>query len=210
MSELRSILTLAPVIPVLVVEQIEQARKLGQALVDGGLPVLEVTLRSDAALAAIEEMASIPGAVVGAGTVLSAQDVSQAKRAGARFAVSPGATDSLLDAVEEAELPLLPGAATASEVMFLLERGFEIQKFFPAEAAGGVSMLKSFSGPLPQVSFCPTGGVNPHNVADYLALSNVICVGGTWVADPQSVQAQDWAGIESSARAAAALPVFDV
>lgn len=196
----------APIIPVLVVEDAARAADLGRALIRGGLPVLEVTLRSDAALDAIAEMSRLEGGHVGAGTILTPRDVQDAVEAGATFGVSPGATDRLLDAAREAELPLLPGAATASEVMALLERGFHVQKFFPAEASGGAPALRAFAGPLPQVSFCPTGGVSPGNAADYLSLPNVLCAGGSWVAPADKVAAGDWAGIEALARDAAALP----
>ncbi|MDQ2093201.1 bifunctional 4-hydroxy-2-oxoglutarate aldolase/2-dehydro-3-deoxy-phosphogluconate aldolase [Rhodalgimonas zhirmunskyi] len=197
---------MAPVIPVIVVEDIAHARPLAEALVKGGLPVLEVTLRTPQALDAIREMAQVPGGVVGAGTVLTPQDVENAKAAGAQFAVSPGATDRLLDACEAADLPLLPGAATATEAMRLLERGYSTQKFFPAEASGGAPALKAIGAPLPQITFCPTGGVSTKNVADYLALPNVACVGGSWVAPKEALAKGDWASIEALARAAATLP----
>lgn len=197
---------LAPVIPVLVIENPAQARPLAEALVAGGLPVLEVTLRTPCALEAIAEMAAVPGARVGAGTVLSAADARRAREAGATFAVSPGATGALLAACTAEALPLLPGAATASEVMALLESGYSTLKFFPAGPAGGPALLKALHGPLPQARFCPTGGVSATNAGDYLALANVACVGGSWVA-PASLMAQgDWAGIEALAREAAALP----
>ena len=196
---------LAPVVPVLVVDDVARAAPLAEALVAGGLPALEVTLRTPVALEAIAEMAKVDGGVVGAGTLLTPDDVEAAKKAGALFGVSPGATDAVLDAAEANELPLLPGAATASEVMRLLERGFTIQKFFPAEASGGAPALKAFSSPLPQVQFCPTGGVSLSNVGDYLALPNTICVGGSWVAPANLVQSGDWAAIENLAKDAAAL-----
>lgn len=196
---------LAPVVPVLVVNDASRAASLAQALVAGGLPALEVTLRTPAALDAIRAMAAVPGGVVGAGTLLTRDDVFAAKEAGATFGVSPGATDLLLAACVEAELPLLPGAATASEVMTLLEKGYSVQKFFPAEAAGGAAALKSIGAPLPQVRFCPTGGVSPANAAQYLTLSNTLCVGGSWVAPPDAVAAGDWSRIEALARTAAAL-----
>lgn len=197
---------LAPVVPVLVVDDASRAASLAQALVAGGLPALEVTLRTPAALDAIRAMAAVPSGVVGAGTLLTRDDVFAAKEAGATFGVSPGATDLLLAACVEAELPLLPGAATASEVMTLLEKGYSVQKFFPAEAAGGAAALKSIGAPLPQVRFCPTGGVSPANAAQYLTLSNTLCVGGSWVAPPDAVAAGDWSRIEALARTAAALP----
>ncbi|MBY6119771.1 bifunctional 4-hydroxy-2-oxoglutarate aldolase/2-dehydro-3-deoxy-phosphogluconate aldolase [Mameliella alba] len=197
---------LAPVIPVLVVDDVATARPLAEALVAGGLPVLEVTLRTPVALDAIREMAQVEGGIVGAGTLLTPQDVAAAKEAGAKFGVSPGATDRLLQACEDADLPLLPGAATSSEAMRLLERGYSVQKFFPAEANGGVPALKSIGAPIPQVRFCPTGGVSPANAPDYLALSNTLCVGGSWVAPKDAVAKGDWARIEDLAREAAALP----
>lgn len=197
---------LAPVIPVLVIDDASKAGRLARALVAGGLPVLEVTLRTPAALDAIREMAQVEGGIVGAGTLLTPEDVAAAKAAGAKFGVSPGATDKLLDACEAADLPLLPGIATSTEAMRLLERGYSVQKFFPAEANGGVPALKSIGAPIPQVRFCPTGGVSPKNAPDYLALSNTLCVGGSWVAPKDLVAADDWAAIEDLARSAAALP----
>ncbi|MBL4917895.1 bifunctional 4-hydroxy-2-oxoglutarate aldolase/2-dehydro-3-deoxy-phosphogluconate aldolase [Szabonella alba] len=197
---------LAPVIPVLVIEDVASAAALARALVAGGLPALEVTLRTPAALDAIRAMAEVPGGVVGAGTLLTPADVKAAKAAGAQFGVSPGATERLLEACAEAELPLLPGAATATEVMALLEKGYTVQKFFPAEASGGAPALKSIGAPIPQVGFCPTGGVSLKNAGDYLGLSNVLCVGGSWVAPAGLVAAGDWAGIEKLAAEAAALP----
>jgi len=197
---------LAPVVPVLVVDDASKAADLARALVAGGLPALEVTLRTASALDVISEMAKVEGGVVGAGTLLTSQDVENAKKAGATFGVSPGATDRLLDACEANDLPLLPGAATSSEVMRLLERGFTVQKFFPAEANGGAPALKAIGAPLPQVSFCPTGGVSMKNVNDYLSLSNVLCCGGSWVAPAAMVASGDWDGIEKLAREAAALP----
>ncbi len=197
---------LAPVIPVLVVEEAGTAADLARALVAGGLPALEVTLRTPAALDAIREMAAVEGGVVGAGTLLTEEDVVAAKEAGATFGVSPGFTRRLLDAAEANDLPLLPGAATPSEAMHLLERGYAVQKFFPAEGNGGVSVLKAWGAPIPQVSFCPTGGVSLANARDYLALPNVVCVGGSWVAPPAMVRAGDWAGIAGLGREAAVLP----
>ena len=201
----RDLCLLAPVIPVLVLDDAGTAADLARALVAGGLPALEVTLRTPAALDAIREMASVPGGVVGAGTLLTPKDVENAKAAGAQFGVSPGATDLILDACEDNDLPLLPGAATASEAMRLLERGYTVQKFFPAEANGGVPALKAIGAPIPQVKFCPTGGVSLKNAPDYLALSNTLCVGGSWVAPKDMMLAGDWAGIEALAREAAAL-----
>lgn len=191
-----------PVIPVLVVKHAIVARPLAEALVKGGLHVLEVTLRTPSALDVISAMSEVPGSIVGAGTVLTPADVRAVKDAGARFAVSPGATDKLLAAAQEEGLPILPGASTVSEVMKLLEMGFDALKFFPAEAAGGVKMLKSIYGPLPDVSFCPTGGISASSFTNYLALPNVMCVGGSWVAPEDKLEANDWSGIEELARAA--------
>ena len=197
---------LAPVIPVLVIHDISKARPLAEALVAGGLPALEVTLRTPVALDAIREMAQVDGGQVGAGTLLTPADVSAAIAAGATFGVSPGATDRLLDACEAADLPLLPGAATASEAMRLLERGYSVQKFFPAEANGGAPALKAIGAPIPQVRFCPTGGVSLKNAPDYLGLSNTLCVGGSWVAPQSMIDREDWKGISALAREAASIP----
>lgn len=196
---------LAPVVPVLVVDNVAHARPLAQALIAGGLPALEVTLRTPCALDVIREMAKVAGGVVGAGTLLTPQDVKNAIEAGATFGVSPGATDLLLDTCEALDLPLLPGIATSTEAMRLLERGYTTQKFFPAEANGGAKALGSIGGPIPQVKFCPTGGVSLANAPDYLGLSNTLCVGGSWVAPKKLVEACDWEGIEALAREAAAL-----
>ena len=201
----REICALAPIIPVLVVDDAAHARPLAEALVAGGLPALEVTLRTPAALDAIRAMAQVPGGVVGAGTLVTPDDVRAAKEAGAQFGVSPGATDTLITACEAEGLPLLPGAATATEAMRLLERGYDMLKFFPAEASGGAPALKAIGAPLPQITFCPTGGVSPSNARDYLSLSNVICAGGSWVAPKQMVTQGDWTGIEALAREAAGM-----
>jgi 2-dehydro-3-deoxyphosphogluconate aldolase/(4S)-4-hydroxy-2-oxoglutarate aldolase len=204
-AKARKICLLAPVVPVLVVDDAGKANDLARALVTGGLPALEVTLRTPAALDAIREMAKVPGGVVGAGTLLTPADVQAAVDAGAKFGVSPGATERLLDAAEEAGLPMLPGAATATEAMCLLERGYTVQKFFPAEASGGAPALKSLASPMPQISFCPTGGVSLDNAPRYLALPNTLCVGGSWVAPADAVKQGDWSRIEELAREAAAL-----
>jgi len=203
---LEAICARAPVIPVLVVEEVAVARPLAEALVRGGLTALEVTLRTPAALEAIAEMALVAGAAVGAGTLLSPADVRAAKAAGAVFGVSPGATPALLEAAEAEGIPLLPGAATASEAMALMERGYRLLKFFPAEPAGGAAALAALGGPLPQLGFCPTGGIGPGNAAAYLRLPNVRCVGGSWVAPRAMVAAGDWDGIARLAAEAAALP----
>ncbi|AUQ65512.1 bifunctional 4-hydroxy-2-oxoglutarate aldolase/2-dehydro-3-deoxy-phosphogluconate aldolase [Phaeobacter inhibens] len=201
----REICQLAPIVPVLVVHDVAHARPLAEALVAGGLPALEVTLRTPAALDVIAEMAKVKGGVVGAGTLITPEDVTRAVAAGAQFGVSPGATDTLLDAAEAAGLPMLPGAATASEAMRLLDRGYDMLKFFPAEASGGAPALKAIGAPLPQISFCPTGGVSPDNADSYLSLSNVVCAGGSWVAPTKLVEAGDWDGIRDLARAASQL-----
>ncbi len=200
------ICALAPVIPVLVIERIDHARPLAEALIAGGLPVLEVTLRTPCALDAIAAMAQVDGGVVGAGTLLNADDVRAAKAAGARFGVSPGGTAPVIDACIAEELPLLPGAATATEAMALMDRGYTMQKFFPAEAVGGAASLQALAAPLPQIRFCPTGGITASNAPDYLALPNVACVGGSWVAPKRALADQDWAEITRLARAAADLP----
>ncbi len=206
-SELAAeVCALAPVVPVLVVDDAADAAPLAQALIAGGLPALEVTLRTPAALEVIREMAKVEGGTVGAGTLLTSKDVENAKAAGATFGVSPGATDRLLDACEANDLPLLPGAATSTESMKLLERGYTIQKFFPAEANGGAAALKGIGGPLLHVKWCPTGGVSLANAPDYLALSNTVCVGGSWVAPTKLVKSADWAGITALAAQAASLP----
>lgn len=194
--------TLAPVVPVLTVANVAEARPLAKALVAGGLPALEVTLRTSCALEAIKEMADVEGGVVGAGTLLSSRDIEAAKKAGARFGVSPGVTPALLDAAQANELPLLPGVSTASEAMMLLDRGIDVMKFFPAEAAGGARFLKSLSAPLSAARFCPTGGVSLSNMNDYLSLPNVLCVGGSWVAPKDVLVAGDWDEVESLAREA--------
>ena len=195
-----------PTIPVVVIEDAGRAAGLASALLAGGIRAIEVTLRSDAALAAIRAIAdAAPDVLVGAGTVLSGDDARSAADAGARFLVSPGATLSLLEAVETTGLPFLPGAATASEAMALRERGYRRLKFFPAEASGGVRALKDLAGPLPDLAFCPTGGVGAANAADYLALKTVFAVGGSWLAPGDAVAKGDWARIEALARDAAKL-----
>ena len=201
----REICQAAPIVPVLVVQSAADAKPLAEALVAGGLPALEVTLRTPAALDVIRSMAEVPGGMVGAGTLLTPEDVKAAKDAGATFGVSPGATDALLDACEAEGLPLLPGAASASEAMALLERGYDMLKFFPAEAAGGAKFIGALASPLPQISFCPTGGVNLQNAADYLSLANVVCAGGSWIAPSDLIKAGAWGKIEDLAKQAAQL-----
>ncbi|MFE7898464.1 bifunctional 4-hydroxy-2-oxoglutarate aldolase/2-dehydro-3-deoxy-phosphogluconate aldolase [Streptomyces sp. NPDC057424] len=201
-----SVLDLAPVVPVAVVEDAGDAVPLARALVAGGLPAIEVTLRTSVALTAIREIArEVPGALVGAGTVISPEHVTEAVAAGSRFLVSPGWTDVLLEAMRASGVPFLPGVSTASEVVALLERGVREMKFFPAQAAGGTAYLKSLSGPLPQARFCPTGGIGPASAPDYLALPNVGCVAGSWMLPRDAVAARDWGRVEALARAAAGL-----
>ena len=197
--------TAASVIPVLTIDRVEDAQPLARALVAGGLPALEITLRTAAAMEAIAAVSEVEGAMAGVGTLLTAAQIRDAKSAGATFGVSPGATHSLIEAAREYDLPLLPGAATATEAMRLLEQGFVFQKFFPAEAAGGAPALGSMAGPLPQITFCPTGGVTPENAKTYLALPNTRCVGGSWIAPKALIDAGDWDQITQIARRAADL-----
>ena len=205
-KQLEAILTAAPVVPVLIIEDASQAVPLARALVAGGLTAIEITLRTDAAYQALERVAGeVEGAIPGVGTVLHKNQLECAERAGAKFAVSPGASPQLLDAAADHAIPLLPGAATAGESMTLLERGYIFQKFFPAVPAGGLAYLKALQSPLPAVRFCPTGGVTEPTAPEFLALSNVICVGGSWVAPGDAVVAGDWRRIEELARAAAKL-----
>lgn len=204
---IKPILQLGPVIPVMVVERTEDAVPLAQALLAGGVKVLEITLRTANAMAVIGEIARhVPDAVVAAGTVTTPEQWEKAARAGAKFAVSPGLTPRLLDAALNAPIPLLPGVATASELMTAMDAGFECFKFFPAQQAGGIAMLKALGGPFAQALFCPTGGITPDNAPDYLALPNVACVGGSWLAPNAEVAAGDWRAITALAQAASALP----
>ncbi|MCY6379178.1 2-dehydro-3-deoxy-phosphogluconate aldolase [Hoeflea prorocentri] len=203
---LLAILQLQPVVPVLVVDRVATAIPLARALVDGGLKAIEITLRTDAALDAIKAVADeVEGAEVGAGTILNARQYEAAVKAGSRFIVSPGTTQELLDAATQSEVPLLPGAATPSEVMALREEGYAVMKFFPAEQAGGAAYLKSLASPLGGISFCPTGGITVKTAKDYLSLPNVICVGGSWVAPKALVEAGDWAAVTELAVQAKAL-----
>ncbi|MFD4557226.1 bifunctional 4-hydroxy-2-oxoglutarate aldolase/2-dehydro-3-deoxy-phosphogluconate aldolase [Streptomyces sp. NPDC058469] len=201
-----SLLDLAPVLPVVVIEDAADAVPLARALVAGGLPAIEVTLRTPAALEALRAIAGeVPGAVVGAGTVLTPGQVKECVGAGARFLVSPGWTELLLEAMQASGVPFLPGVSTTSEVVALLERGVREMKFFPAQAAGGTAYLRSLAGPLPQARFCPTGGIGINSAPEYLALPNVGCVGGSWMIPADAVAARDWGRIEALAREAAAL-----
>jgi 2-dehydro-3-deoxyphosphogluconate aldolase/(4S)-4-hydroxy-2-oxoglutarate aldolase len=203
---IRDILTLAPVIPVLVIDDLAQAALLARALQAGGLPVLEVTLRSTAALRAIELMrTAVPNAIVGAGTLTRPQDFKSAEAAGAQFGVTPGLTPALAEAASHVSFPLLPGIATPAEIIAAREFGYDTLKFFPAEPAGGTAMLAAFAGPFPEVRFCPTGGITRERAPSYLQQPNVLCVGGSWVAPRVSLQRGDWAEIEHLAREAAAL-----
>lgn len=204
-AEIGRICALAPVIPVITIDRVEDAVPMARALVAGGLPVLEVTLRSDAALEAIAAMAAVPGAVVGAGTVVEPSQVERVQAAGARFAVTPGAYPALLDTLLDSGLPFLPGGATPAEMMALLARGIRHQKLFPATVVGGTAMLKAVAGPLSSIRFCPTGGITPENAPEFLALPNVVCVGGSWLTPKSLVKAGDWAAVEALARTASAL-----
>lgn len=200
---LAELLVRSPVLPVVTIADAAAAVPLARALLAGGLGVIEVTLRTPAAAEAISRIArEVEGMVVGAGTVLSAREMAAAEQAGAQFAVSPGFSASLS---AQASLPLLPGVATASEVMAALEAGHTLMKFFPAEAAGGPAMLKALAGPLPQARFCPTGGITAANAHGYLRLANVTCVGGSWLAPPDAIAAGDWQAIARLAREATRL-----
>jgi len=203
---IREIVGLAPVIPVLTITELEHAAPLARALTAGGLRVLEITLRTPAALAAIEAMRkSVPDAIVGAGTLTRAVDFAAADRAGAQFGVTPGLTPELAAASRGARFPLLPGVMTPTELISARAAGFNVLKLFPAQQAGGVAMLQALGAPFPDVLFCPTGGITRATAAEYLALPNVACVGGSWVAPKAMLAAGDWAGIEALARDAAAL-----
>lgn len=196
----------APVVPVVVVEHVADAVPLARALVDGGLPLIEVTLRTPVALEAVRLIAAeVEGAIVGAGTVIERAQIEASLEAGATFLVSPGTTPDLAAAFVETPIPVMAGCATASEAMRLAELGFEVLKFFPAEASGGAAFLKSIAGPLPHLRFCPTGGIGPANVADYLALPNVVAVGGSWVVPQDAIRAGDFGKVRDLARAAAGL-----
>ena len=190
-----------PVIPVIVIDRVEDALPLAEALLAGGVKVLEVTLRTAAGLPAIEAIArNLPEAVVGVGTVLNADDARRASEAGARFAVSPGYTSEVGGACKDLNLPLLPGVATSSEIMAALADGFSFLKLFPAEAAGGIPLLKAWASPFGQVSFCPTGGISQVTAPNYLALPNVRCVGGSWLTPADAMRQGDWARITQLAR----------
>ena len=202
---LRAILTLAPVIPVIILDDVAAARPMAEALVAGGLPILEVTLRTGNALKVMEEMAKVKGAIVGAGTLRTAEQMRQSVDVGCRFMVSPGASPRLLDAADDIAIPLLPGIGTPTEAMTASEHGYNFLKFFPAEALGGAPVLKAFASPLSDIMFCPTGGIDATKAKTYLALPNVICVGGSWVMPQDAIDSGDWKRIEGLAREAAAL-----
>ena len=204
-QDMRALCQRAPVIPVLVIEDAAHAVPLAEALKAGGITVLEVTLRSEAALEAIEAMRAVPDVRVGAGSLRRPSDVAAAVEAGASFGVSPGATPALLDAAEAQDLPMLPGAMTPSEALALLGRGYDMQKVFPAEIAGGTAFLRALAGPIPEVSFCPTGGIDPAKAASYLAEPNVVCVGGSWLAPQDALANGDWGRITALARDAVSL-----
>lgn len=200
---IEKILSSAPVVPVVVIEKLEDAAPLARALYNGGLKALEITLRTPIAAEAVKLMKeAVPEAYVGTGTVVDKATFNASVEVGADFMVSPGVNDELLALAKETDIPFLPGAATPSEVMKLASHGFKFLKFFPAEAAGGTAMLKSIGGPLPQVTFCPTGGISLETAPNYLALKNVICVGGTWMLDKQLIENKDWQAIEALARQA--------
>ena len=208
MTDIRSILALGPVMPVIVIDDAADAVPLAQALLAGNINAIEVTLRTSAAIEAMEQIAkNVPDMVIGAGTVLDGEQAAQARDAGAVFTVSPGATESLIYSCEEAGITLLPGAATASEAMQLYEAGFDVQKFFPAVPAGGAAFLKALSSPLPQVSFCPTGGITVDSADDFLSLPNVLCVGGSWIASQADIRDKNWDKITQAAKAASELAV---
>ena len=205
-TAIKAILKKAPVVPVMVIEDVKQAVPMARALVAGGLPVLEITLRTAAAMEAMRAiMAEVEGAIVGVGTVITPEQFKQCSKLGCAFAVSPGSTGQLLSAAEDYDMPLLPGGVTASEVMALLEWGYRFQKFFPAEPSGGVAYLSALSSPIPQVQFCPTGSITPELAPGYLKLANVITIGGSWMIPKVKIASGDWAGIEAMARTASQL-----
>lgn len=192
-----------PVVPVLVINDVEKAVPLAKALMAGGIKVLEVTLRTAQALDVIKRIATeVPDALIGAGTVTNAQELKNVVEAGAKFAISPGMTAELLKAGKECEIPLIPGISSTSDLMKAKDAGYTHMKFFPAEASGGIKAIKSISGPFPDVTFCPTGGISLANYKDYLALKNVVCVGGSWVAPDDAIERGDWERITQLAKEA--------
>lgn len=204
---LQQMLSCAPVIPVIILDDVAAARPMAEALVAGGLPLLEVTLRTPNALKVMEEIAKVEGAIVGSGTVRKLEHMRQSVAAGCQFMVSPGAPQYLLEDAELVDIPLLPGIGSPTEAMAAAQMGYGFLKFFPAEAMGGVPVLKSLASPLPDLKFCPTGGINLVKAKEYLALPNVICVGGSWITPSDLIAKGDFAGIEQLAREAAALAV---
>ncbi|MBU0959946.1 MAG: bifunctional 4-hydroxy-2-oxoglutarate aldolase/2-dehydro-3-deoxy-phosphogluconate aldolase [Proteobacteria bacterium] len=201
----REILENGPVIPVMVIKKVEHAVPLARALVAGGIRVLEIVLRTDSAIDAIRSInAEVPEAITGAGTVVNAHDLAAVTDAGAFFAISPGLTPTLLSAANKGTIPLIPGIATVSELMMGIEQGYNTFKFFPAEAAGGIKILKSIAGPFPQIRFCPTGGISAENYRDYIRLPNVLCVGGSWIVPNDLIEGEDWQGITRMAQEAVA------
>ena len=201
-DQLDALLAIGRVIPVITINDLDDAVPLARALVAGGVRLLEITLRTKAGMAAAEAiMRAVPEAVVGIGTVLTPADMARAVASGARFALSPGATPALLDAAADAPIPFLPGVATASELMAAMARGFSTTKFFPASTAGGIPALKALAGPFPQARFCPTGGITEENAATWLAEPNVVAVGGSWLTPAAAVAAKRWDTIEKRARA---------
>ena len=203
--KIEEILSSGPVVPVLIIKELEHAVPLARALVAGGLPVLEITLRTPVAMDAVRAMlAEVPDAIVGVGTITRAEQFAEAEAAGAQFAVSPGLTASLIAASRDSTMPFLPGVFTPGEALSARDEGFSFLKLFPAEQAGGIGMLKALSSPIPELKFCPTGGVSPGTFRDYLALPNVNCVGGSWVAPTDAVVAGDWDRIRELAAAASA------
>lgn len=190
---IKEIMNSSPIVPVMVINNVEYAVPLAKALIKGGITVLEITLRTEAALASIARIkAAVPDVIVGAGTIINIDTLNKAIAVGAEFIVSPGTTDKMIDAAIATGVPLLPGIANPSEAMRLLEKGITEMKFFPAAAAGGIPMLKSIGSPLPQITFCPTGGINQHNAKDYYSLSNVACIGGSWMCAANLVDAENW------------------
>jgi len=204
-AALRQTLSLAPVIPVIILDDVSKARPLAEALVAGGLPVLEVTLRTPNALRVIEEMGKVAGAVLGSGTIRNAEQMRQSVDVGCKFMVSPGAPPRLLEAAEAFDVPLLPGIGTPSEAMAAAEMGYQFLKFFPAEALGGAKVLKAYASPLSDITFCPTGGIDMEKAKGYLALPNVICVGGSWVMPQDAIDSGDWGRITTLAKEASLL-----
>ena len=203
---LLKVLRAQPVMPVLLIDKVSDAVPLARALAKGGLPAIEITMRTNDALEAIRRVAGeVEECIVGAGTILNPKHFEQAERAGSKFIVSPGCTADLRKAAADSDVPLLPGAITPSEVMEMLDAGYSVLKFFPAEQAGGAAFLKSLSSPISGAIFCPTGGITENNANDYLSLPNVVCVGGSWVAPKAAVEAGDWARIEALAAGAVRL-----